>query len=226
MKSTQRCFFMVGVMLFLLIASVLIDRNLSSTLYQLASTNSSLIRLTQVLAKFTCPVVILVWIVTCLLFFTNAKNRPSAKRLILAVPVIALVSYFLSQTIQSFLYTDRPFVSLNLTALVSHKPDSSFPSDHAVVSFAVAMPFFYFGLPRILAFTIISCAMLGAFARVAAALHWLSDIVGAFLLVFIVTNAVVSKITTLRDLSNSESDSTQRESLIPNAPSVHQMPVC
>ena len=73
-------------------------------------------------------------------------------------------------------YRPRPFVALPLDVhpLVTHPPDSSFPSDHAAVTFAVAVCLLR-ATPRryrwLLLLALLICA-----GRVAAGLHWPSDI--------------------------------------------------
>ncbi len=48
-----------------------------------------------------------------------------------------IVSYGVSQIVQILIPLPRPFVVLKVKPLISHEADASFPSDHAVVVFAL-----------------------------------------------------------------------------------------
>ena len=73
----------------------------------------------------------------------------------------------------------RPFVALGLAPLFAHGADSSFPSDHTLVGAALAAPLVWrlwrLGVPLLIV------ALLAGLARVAAGIHWPSDILGSAL---------------------------------------------
>lgn len=112
--------------------------------------------------------------------------------------------------VQVFVSKDRPDVVLNLTgsrdAVLLHKylPPSSFPSDHAAVSMAVAMAtliwgihhnkkgYIWFGL-FLLLISLIMC-----FARITTALHWPTDIIAGFVVGTVVPMLVLWSPTWIR----------------------------
>lgn len=98
-----------------------------------------------------------------------------------------LLSLGLSIMIGKIYYHPRPFV-LNLTTpLISHSPDSSFPSDHAVVMLSFTIPFFFFKKYKsgtiFLLLSILVCL-----ARIYCGLHFPLDMIGSFFLSLIMTS--------------------------------------
>lgn len=83
---------------------------------------------------------------------------------------IKLVPYF---------YRARPFVEHKVNLLVTGYQTSSFPSGHTLVSFALALPLFYYNKKLGIIATII--AVLVGFSRVFVGVHYPSDVLGGFL---------------------------------------------
>lgn len=74
-------------------------------------------------------------------------------------------------------YRPRPFVALRMVhRLISHAPDSSFPSDHVAGSFAFAVGMNRAG--RGFGLLFYSLAVIVALARVFVGVHWPSDVLG------------------------------------------------
>lgn len=69
----------------------------------------------------------------------------------------------------------RPFVSGGFVPLIPHEMSSSFPSGHAVFFFALAATTWFYHRP--LGYILGALAILVSIARIAAGLHWPSDIV-------------------------------------------------
>ncbi len=109
------------------------------------------------------------------------------------------ISFLLTILIQQFISKQRPeeFINVKDKLLIPHVPDISFPSDHAVVSssFAFACLFFwikfkskffvFFGI----VFLIISLIM--TLSRVAAGIHWPTDILAWFLIGFLISLLII-----------------------------------
>ncbi len=90
----------------------------------------------------------------------------------------AIVSrYVITELIRFFYNRPRPFEVLpDVVQLVPHAGGGAFPSGHAALSFAVAAAvYFYYPKTSILFFL---AAMSIGISRVAAGVHWPSDIVG------------------------------------------------
>lgn len=86
------------------------------------------------------------------------------------------------ELIRFFYPRERPFVFEGLNALVDQNPlESSFPSGHATFFMALAVYFILAGEKRLGWFLFISAVLIGA-ARVAAGVHWPSDIVAGWVL--------------------------------------------
>jgi undecaprenyl-diphosphatase len=68
----------------------------------------------------------------------------------------------------------RPFVALGITPLFPHDADSSFPSDHTLVGVALATPLVVRRIAGRWAAFILALGI--GLARVAAAVHWPSDV--------------------------------------------------
>jgi undecaprenyl-diphosphatase len=85
-----------------------------------------------------------------------------------------IVALSTSAFIQTLWYRPRPFIVFSLAPLIPHSADAAFPSDYATVSFAMAASTSLINRPAgVIAFVV---AAVIAFARVYAALHWLSDV--------------------------------------------------
>lgn len=93
---------------------------------------------------------------------------------VVALPVIFLLSRILSR-----LYFDpRPFVVGHFTPLIPHAADNGFPSDHALLTGALAAVMYFLNKKTSTALWLLALAV-GA-ARVAAGIHHWTDIFGGF----------------------------------------------
>ena len=105
------------------------------------------------------------------------KNRNKS---FLLVPLIsALVSRFVfTEIIRFFYFRPRPFVEKALIPLIEHAPDASFPSGHAAFYFALSVGVYWHNKKAGLWFFAASAAI--SLARVFAGVHYISDILGGF----------------------------------------------
>ena len=101
--------------------------------------------------------------------------------------VLCLIGSFI---LGSMFYENRPFVDHQVNLIVSHAADASFPSDHAVGTMAIAsgILFYHWNLGTKMVYGSIWVG----FSRVFVGNHYPGDIVGAFILVWIIT-AVYNK---------------------------------
>ena len=101
--------------------------------------------------------------------------------------VLCLIGSFI---LGSMFYENRPFVDHQVNLIVSHAADASFPSDHAVGTMAIAsgILFYHWSLGTKMVYGSIWVG----FSRVFVGNHYPGDIVGAFILVWIIT-AVYNK---------------------------------
>jgi undecaprenyl-diphosphatase len=92
---------------------------------------------------------------------------------------IALVGLFINYTIGLFYYHPRPFVEGLGNLLIHHAKDSSFPSDHATLAFAISFGFWY-SKEKLLSTSSLVFALITGFARVFVGVHFPFDILGSF----------------------------------------------
>lgn len=97
------------------------------------------------------------------------------RRAFMATFVSILISWGVNQLIGFFYFRPRPFVAQSVNLLLSHSADSSFPSDHAAVGFAIAMSIFLENKKWGLFLIILASAI--SLARVWCGLHYPLDII-------------------------------------------------
>ncbi|WP_300262244.1 phosphatase PAP2 family protein [Clostridium sp.] len=112
------------------------------------------------------------------------SKKKKARGLAVDTIVFTAINLLLSAVISHFFYAPRPFVNdPNANLLYPHKPDSSFPSDHAVGSMSIAL-----GLNRynkILGTIEIILSILIGISRVYVGHHYPQHVVASFILVII-----------------------------------------
>jgi undecaprenyl-diphosphatase len=103
-----------------------------------------------------------------------------------------LVSWFVitKMIVPHLWFRPRPDLAiLGAKELLFHRPDYSFPSDHATALFALTFGLYYFGYKKaanwFLAYTLIIC-----FARVTLGIHFPLDIIGGLVSAFIGTSLI------------------------------------
>ncbi len=74
---------------------------------------------------------------------------------------------------------ERPFVAQDITPLIEHSASSSFPSGHAALFFALATIVYLHN--KALGIFFLGASLLISLSRVAAGLHWFSDVVAGAL---------------------------------------------
>ena len=96
--------------------------------------------------------------------------------------VLCLIGSFI---LGSMFYENRPFVDHQVNLIVSHAADASFPSDHAVGTMAIAsgILFYHWNLGTKMVYG----SILVGFSRVFVGNHYPGDILGAFILVWVIT---------------------------------------
>ena len=113
----------------------------------------------------------------------------------------AIIGLIINYLIGFVYYHPRPFVIPTGTLLFSYPADSSFPSDHSTIIFAMALMLVYFKRTRLPGFLFLVLGIIGGTARVFAGVHFPLDIVGS-LLVSLVSVFLVLKLRTRLDPLN------------------------
>ena len=110
------------------------------------------------------------------LLFFSAYQRREKIEILLVTGLSALVARFgITEVIRFFIHRPRPFVTFNLHPLVAES-SYSFPSGHAMFFFAMATAIYLYHKKWGTAF-FIGAALICA-ARIAAGVHYPSDILG------------------------------------------------
>jgi undecaprenyl-diphosphatase len=112
------------------------------------------------------------------------RHTEQERRAILAGCLAAVIAIAVGLVLERVLSRPRPFVELGLAPLFAHAADSSFPSDHTLVGFAF-VGVLAWRAPRIGIWLALWSLAIG-FARVAAGVHYPSDIIGSAGLGFLI----------------------------------------
>ncbi|TWI59228.1 undecaprenyl-diphosphatase [Halalkalibacter nanhaiisediminis] len=89
----------------------------------------------------------------------------------------AIVTLFISFVIKLFSFKYRPFVKHRVGILLPSKTDSSFPSKHTLLVFAIATSIFL--RERVLGSILLAISTLTGFSRIWVGHHYPSDIIGS-----------------------------------------------
>ncbi len=132
------------------------------------------------LAKYLIFLVLL----STLWFFFWLPPQKRQQFLILTVITLPLI-YLTAKFLAFFYYDPRPFVTNHLIPLFTHAPDNGFPSDHTLLSGAIASVTFYFN-KKISLFFFTATILIGT-ARVLAGVHHPVDILGSLIIAIIIS---------------------------------------
>lgn len=126
-------------------------------------------------AKYLTSVMILIAFV---FFLKQAKE----KKIEMAVfVIISLPAIFVVSRIASLLYFNpRPFVVEGFAPLIEHANNNGFPSDHTLLSVAIAMSVYFFN--KKLGLLLLILALFVGISRVLAGVHHGIDILGSFVI--------------------------------------------
>lgn len=121
---------------------------------------------------------------TCMYFYGFYKERKSLRRTAIDIVVMMLIDMALSFVI-GYLYPEaRPFVGHNVNQLIQHSPNSSFPSNHALGTMAIALgliaPYRTYGV------VFVFLAVIVGISRVYVGVHYPVDILGGFALALLI----------------------------------------
>lgn len=111
-------------------------------------------------------------------FFANPQKRYAS---FLAGGSV-LLAMLLSYCVGKLFFHPRPFMDGLGVQLVSHAPDTSFPSDHTTFVFAIAFSLLFSLANKSLGWFLVVISLSSGIARVYVAVHYPGDIAGALVI--------------------------------------------
>jgi undecaprenyl-diphosphatase len=127
----------------------------------------------------------------------------SRRDAILVGVIAAAIAFGVGLVLERTLGRPRPFVELGFQPLFPHAADSSFPSDHTLVGVALVGPLL--AAAHRLGGVLVLWALVVGFTRVAAGIHYPSDVLGSAvlavvldLIVWLITRPVIARLNLQR----------------------------
>jgi undecaprenyl-diphosphatase len=134
----------------------------------------------NILAIFGAKYLYLIEIVLVVIYFF-LQTRSKQKSIVVLSAIFFPLTYIVAKAV-SFLYFDpRPFVVGHFTPLIAHAPDNGFPSDHMLLTCAIASILFVYN-KKLGVIAWIIAFIIGA-SRVFVGVHHWIDIVGSVVIV-------------------------------------------
>jgi undecaprenyl-diphosphatase len=151
------------------------DLNQTIFLYLNASeqANTTWVFIAKLLADYA------ILVVPLLLVLGWVKGTLASRKLMLEATASALLGLFIAQLIGLVWPHPRPFMIGMGHTLIAHAADSSFPSDHLVVLWAVASSFMLRGRLRVAGLSLALFGLPIAWARIYLGVHFPFDMLGA-----------------------------------------------
>lgn len=150
--------------------------NLLNQLVGLSPTLDAILRIMAEWLVYLVPILLLgawFWV----RYFGRIQEYINTRISLVEATLAGLLGWLgISTLIKAFYFRPRPTQSDNdVQELFFHRPDASFPSDHAILLFALATYFYLLGWKRVSYYTGI-IAIVVSMARIITAIHWTTDI--------------------------------------------------
>lgn len=114
-----------------------------------------------------------IYVILIIILGLKCRNKNIFKQTGISV----LISLLINNIIRLFFYKDRPFIKKRVGVLIPSKLDSSFPSKHTLLVFAVStIALFYH---RILGLIMLWMSIITGLSRIWVGHHYPSDIIGS-----------------------------------------------
>jgi len=121
------------------------------------------------------------------IFFFKQVAQTKKQLIIMGLVSLPLI-YLVAKLGSMFYFNPRPFVTGGFLPLIPHSPDNGFPSDHVLLSSALAMVIFYYNKKSGL--IIMDLSILVGISRVLAGVHHSIDIIGSIVISIIISSLV------------------------------------
>jgi len=136
--------------------------------------------------------VYLIYSLPVILLIAWFQVKDKSKRIALVMSMVSLVvaNFGLNKIIAGLWYRPRPDLSVvGLKEVFFHRPDFSFPSDHAAALFAITFTLYLFGWKKAANWFLLYSLVI-TFARVVIGVHFPLDIVGGAAVGFVASYLV------------------------------------
>lgn len=162
--------------------------NLNLALFHIINEQAGKNNILDTVAIFTAIYLIYIFVVYLIyLWFVRSKYRQE----VLFVGYAALLGLGINFIITLFYFHPRPFMIPTGTLLIAHAPDTSFPSDHTTLMFAISLMFLTFREFRRNGAILSVLSLLSGLARVYTGLHFPMDIAGSMFVALFSTGLVL-----------------------------------
>ncbi len=121
----------------------------------------------------------LIWIVPAGLIIGWLRGSSATRQVLIAATVSGLAGLLINRLIGLVWYHPRPFEIGVGHTLIQHVQDSSFPSDHLTLIWAVAFSLLLHEQPRLAGWALVLLGVPVAWARIYLRVHFPLDILGA-----------------------------------------------
>lgn len=118
------------------------------------------------------------------IYFLKLEKQKQKEMVVFAIITLPII-FIISRLANKLYINPRPFVVGNFLPLISHSNDNGFPSDHTLLSAAVASVIYLFNKKIGIALGLL--ALLVGIARVVAGVHHLTDIFGSIAIAILVS---------------------------------------
>ena len=140
----------------------------------LAGNNRALDDVMKFSAQYLVYIVVALVVVS---WFVRGVSREETRLGVYTAVLATIIALALAKFIQHYYVLERPFVTrADVTLLIDHAPDASFPSEHTTGAFALATGLGLYRRAWGLLLIALACVM--AFARVFVGIHWPADVAG------------------------------------------------
>ncbi|WP_026888325.1 phosphatase PAP2 family protein [Clostridium beijerinckii] len=123
--------------------------------------------------------------VIVVVFILGLKQRKYENRKIaVSTVVVTVINMIINIIVRSIFHVDRPFVHNNVNLLLPHDSASSFPSNHATGTMSIALGLEKYN--KLLSRILIILSIIIGYSRVYVGHHYPMDVIGAYIIVFVV----------------------------------------